>query len=152
MEYPEKEAIVRLGNLSVVRQDSGHLCGYCRLPRLLAEAQYEGIVTYVPVHGGITYAVRSDTDQMVYGFDCAHVGDESNPLTRDPNWVLAEAKCMETGIAVATVFEPFYLAMGEKGRAFVLDVYHWTLRAFFGIDFGILNNFGAMLRLLSGRL
>lgn len=59
--YPEGSALAVWQHneltCSIVRHGSGHLCGYVRFPkRLLRERDYDGIVTYVPVHGGVTYS------------------------------------------------------------------------------------------------
>ncbi len=36
---------------------NSHYCGYCTFPnRPVREQGYRGFMTYVPVHGGITYA------------------------------------------------------------------------------------------------
>jgi hypothetical protein len=69
---------------SIVRHERlNHYCGYCRfIERPVREVGYKGILTYVPVHGGITYA-NEDEDGMVYGFDCAHAGDEGNFLLKE---------------------------------------------------------------------
>lgn len=156
MEYPENEAAARWNNLSVVHVETtlgNHYCGYCRLPRLVAEPGYRGLLNYVPVHGGITYAEESETGQMVYGFDCAHAGDEQNLWWRDREAVLDEARRMEIGIWVASLFEPFYLlTTSNKVRSRVIGAYHWTMRKLFGIDFDLRDNFGAMLMLLGGQL
>lgn len=150
MEYPESDATLRWRNLSVVHTDVGHYCGYCRLPRLVAESGYDGLLRYVPVHGGITYAAESETGQMVYGFDCMHVGDETNPHWDDPMNVLKEARKMEFAIRIATFFEPLYLLpLGNKWKAHTIDAYHWACR-WFGILFDLRDNFGAMLTVVLG--
>ena len=152
MEYPESKAVVRDGNLSVVHTSMGHYCGYCRLPRLVAESGYDGLLCYVPVHGGITYAAESENGQMVYGFDCGHFGDETNLWWHDPQAILDEARKMNTAIWIATVFEPFYLLpLGNRWKARVIDAYHWACR-WFGADFDLQDNFGSMLALLVGDL
>lgn len=172
MEYPESDAVRRDGNLSVVHTEMGHYCGYCRLPRLVAESGYDGLLRYVPVHGGITYAAESANGQMVYGFDCAHAGDEDEWQWRDRRILLAEARKMNTAIWIATFFEPFYLlplgkkwtihlpwrggntlrfsyTLDRKWKARVIDAYHWVCR-WFGAEFDLRDNFGAMIAVIFG--
>lgn len=171
--YPESDAVRRDGNLSVVHFEGSHYCGYCRMPRLMAESGYDGLLRYVPVHGGITYAAKSETGQMVYGFDCAHAGDETNLWWHDPQAVLDEARNMSRGIWIATLFEPFYLlpldrkwtiriplrggtlrlsyTLVPRWKAHVIDAYHWAC-GLFGIEFELTDNFGAMIALMFGEL
>jgi len=154
MEYPESDAVHRDGNLSVVHHEQlGHHCGYCRLPRLVAESGYDGLLRYVPVHGGITYAEQSKTGQMVYGFDCAHVGDEGKWWWRDRRVLLAEARKMNTAIWIATFFEPFYLLpLGNRWKAHVIDAYLQVCR-WLGIDVDSTQvGFGVMIAIISGEL
>lgn len=154
LEYPENEAVLIEGNRSVVKQSSGHYCGYCRLPKIVAESGYRGFLNYVPVHGGITYAKTSKfTDQMIYGFDCAHIGDETNLWWHDARAVLEEAQKMSIAIKIATAFEPFYLfTESNRVRAFVIDLYHRVLHRFWNIEFSVQDNFGTMINLLSRKL
>lgn len=152
MEYPESDASYRYRNLSVVQTKLGHYCGYCRLPRMFAESGYGGLLRYVPVHGGITYAEQSENGQMVYGFDCAHYGDETNPRWWDYMNILKEARKMEFAIWIATFFELFYLLpLGTKWKAHVIDAYLQACR-WFGIYFDLRDNFGAMIAVLCGDL
>jgi len=127
-----------------------HYCGYCTFPkRITKESGYGGILTYVPVHGGITFAEQSE-DGMRYGFDCAHAGDDMDPKTWDEVWLVGQCELMANGIIVAAQFEDEYLlAEGDvKKRADVLDRYHASL----GASFDIRDNFGAMINLLAGEL
>lgn len=132
---------------------SDYYCGYCRFPeRPLKEGHYDGIATYVPVHGGITWAEEAEDGSMAYGFDCAHGGDEDDPDLRDPEWLKAECERMAAAIKLAADFEPDYLAAGDdEAKAKVLDRYHERL-AEDGLVFKLEGNFGAMLNLLSGEL
>ena len=154
-EYPENEAVLIRGNCSIVRHSTmGHYCGYCRLPRLVAEPGSRGFLSYVPVHGGITYARASEhTDQMIYGFDCMHVGDETSTWWHDTRVVLEEAQKMSTAIKIAAAFEPFYLlTKSNRIRSYVIGLYHRALHRFWGIEFSIQDNFGTMMNLICGEL
>lgn len=162
MRYPEEHQNVLLSwtredgvVCTIVRTKGGHLCGYGRFAtRPVREEGYYGILSYVPVHGGITWAEEDDDGTMVYGFDCAHSGDFSEWQPDGRVWgvedVEAETNRMVIGILAAVPFEERYLlaADGEE-RASVLDEYHAKLREQ-GIGFELTDNFGAMIGVLGG--
>ena len=156
-EYPEKEATKtweREGvTFSIAQMPLGHYCGYCRFPkRPTIEEGYDGILAYVPVHGGLTYAESDADGTMVYGFDCAHSGDDENPERSDIDWLTAECERMAVGIAVAAEFEEAYLlARDGETRAATLDAYHDKMRET-GAEFVLADNFGAMINVLCGQL
>lgn len=161
--YPESKAVKiwRKGDLtmSIVKHSTmGHYCGYVRFPkRPVREKEYEGILTYVPVHGGITYAKEDEDGSMVYGFDCAHGGDWTETCPRGHKWtleeVVAETEKMAIAIQVAAKYEKRYLRnYTDKGKAKVIDEYHKELKEKHGIAFNLLDNFGAMLKVLGGNL
>jgi len=134
-------------------QRGGWHTGYCRFrKRPLAEKKYGGIVVYVPVHGGITYA-KEDEMGFTYGFDCHHAGDETKPHLANIDWLRDECQRMAVGIKIAALFEKQYLKLGEDsdGKANLLDQYHEKLKKL-DIGFNLTDNFGAMIRLLSGNL
>lgn len=135
-------------------------CGYVRFPkRPVKEAGYGGIMRYVPVHGGITYAEEDPDGSMVYGFDCNHATDQGLLIPGEKRiiWTedLAAAECekMIVGIVVAAEFEePYLKAPTQNARAKVLDMYHEELRRLFGHDFEVTDNLGAMISVLTGNL
>ena len=131
----------------------GHYCGYARFKeRPLKEKEYDGIVTYVPVHGGITFA-RQDERGFTYGFDCAHAGDEYRPELKDIEWLKKECEKMAIGIKVAKEFEDRYLlAENNEKKAEIIDEYHAKLKEKHGIEFKLKDNFEAMLNALFGKL
>ena len=139
----------------VIKQHTslGHYCGYCTFPlRPVKEQGYRGILTYVPVHGGITLA-NNEEEEMTYGFDCMHCDDDANPLMKDINWLKAECERMALAIQVAAKYEDAYLeAKDSKEKASVLDEYHKELSAHSDIKFDLRDNFGAMLSVLGGEL
>jgi hypothetical protein len=155
-DYPEGSAVrtwlVGAVKCSIVRQSRGHLCGYARCPqRPVKESGYHGILSFVPVHGGITYAREHDDGTMVYGFDCNHSGDFSEWDPSGKQWtedeVAEETNRMVAGIMAAAPFEDRYLLAADGSeRAAVLDEYHATL----GGEFDVSDNFGAMIGVLSG--
>lgn len=129
----------------------GHYCGYCVFPvRPLIEQGYRGIVSYVPVHGGVTYAGEEKSGEMIYGFDCAHADDENDPDLRDLDFLARECERMAKAIHVAMSFERDYLLSPTDERKIeVLEAYHEALRQheiFFNLD----DNFGALINVLFG--
>jgi len=161
-EYPENRAVKVWEKdglvFSIVLQPGGYYCGYVRFPkRPVLERGYEGILTYVPVHGGITYAEQSPDGSMVYGFDCSHVDDWTIHSPKGKFWTIREVKeeaeKMAIGIKVVAKYELEYLtASTEEERAKVIDRYHRELREKYGIMFNLRDNFGAMLNVLAGTL
>lgn len=157
-KYPESKAVKtwRVKNIifSIVHHSHlGHYCGYVRFPKkILREKGYDGIVTYVPVHGGITYVEQSEDGSIVYGFDCAHSGDKKNPYCKDLEWLTKECARMAIALETAKKYEGRYLrCITNKGKAKAIDNYHNELRKN-RIFFSLQNNFGAMLNVLGGKL
>ena len=155
--YPDSDAIKTwtkdaIEFFVVARPRLGHYCGYCRFPRRpLIEQGYHGIATYAPVHGGITYAEEDKDGSIVYGFDCAHSGDDEDPQTRDLVWLMAECERMAVAITLACDYEKDYLcARDNKQKAAVLDNYHRACKDK-GIRFELRDNLGAMINVLLGR-
>lgn len=131
----------------LVLTSMGHACGYARFPsKPVKEDGYYGILTYVPVHGGITYAEKDDAG-MVYGFDCAHSGDDCDPRTWDTEWLKGQCHVMVDAIIAAATVEDEYLATEDSGeRGKLLDRY---LEPFGGPD---MSNSGMLLNLMAGQL
>lgn len=157
MSYPEDSAEETWkadgATFSIVKHDyfGGTYCGYVRFPkRPTIEESYKGILTYVPVHGGITYA-EENKDGMVYGFDCNHAYDASNPSLKDMDWLKAECHRMAKCISIAAAHEEEYLAASDEGKADVIDAYHARLKEE-NIEFVFTDNFGAMINVLFGEL
>jgi hypothetical protein len=90
--------------------------GYvCFKQKPVVEPAFRGVLAYVPVHGGITYAVHDELGS-VYGFDTAHAGSENHP-TRDVEWIRGQIDVMVRGILVAASVEEEYLkADGNNQR------------------------------------
>lgn len=156
-KYPEAKAIVSWWKesvrCSIVLTNHGHYCGYARFPvHPVTESGYHGILTYVPVHGGITYA-RADKDgTMVYGFDCAHADDDNNPNIRDIEWLKAECRRMVGAILAAAAIEVDYLTAPDNARkATVINSYHEVCKEH-GCVFGLPNNLGALINVMAGEL
>jgi hypothetical protein len=136
----------------IVLTKMGHFCGYVRFKkRPVTETGYKGILNYAPVHGGITFATE-DKAGMLYGFDCAHCDDSTNPLVRDLEWLRNECEMMGATVALAAKYEKRYLvAKTSKARAKVIDAYHKACTNL-GAKFKLTDNFGAMINLMFGEL
>ena len=157
MIYPEDVSVDKWSKddltFSIVKHGSfGHYCGYVRYPRRpVIESGYDGILTYAPVHGGITYADESNDGTMVYGFDCNHVGDECRPECKDINWLKQECERMAACINIAAQHEHDYLlAKNEASKAAAIDGYHREVAEKIGAVFKLTENFGAMINVLGG--
>jgi len=156
--YPEGHETAQTrdmdGAILTVLRCRDHFCGYARLPkRPVTEDGYHGILTYVPVHGGITYSHTDDDGSTVYGFDCAHLDDEHDPQLRDVEWLFAECERMARAVLIAGEFEPRYLAETDTDkRAAVLDEFIAACAERAGTEPGAPHNFGTMLNMLFGKL
>jgi hypothetical protein len=103
-----------------------------------------GILDYIPVHGGVTYAVKDQT-ACVYGFDTLHYDSESVPRTERP-WIAWQCRILYESILFAAKIERNYLrAVTEPQRARILQP---LLDLVPEQDPSI----GAILRLLTGEL
>lgn len=71
------------------------------------EARYNGLLEYIPVHGGITFA-RDYDGVMVYGFDTAHSHSDEKPRY-DVEWIKGQIAIMVRGLKLAAELEPQYL-------------------------------------------
>ena len=127
----------------------GRFNGYVTFPKLPVVAPgYRGILTYVPVHGGITYCQDWWDGSFTYGFDCGHAhSGEMGEIINDVDWMMHETESMAHGIQVAARFEPYYLrAEGDDAKARVLD----RMGQFLPLE--VQGNFGAMINVMFGGL
>ena len=119
--------------------------GYVVFPkRPVKQREYEGILNYVPVHGGITYA-NYDKLGMVYGFDTNHYNSDNFPK-EDFKWIKQQCEIMIKGILKSSEVEKEYRKSksNEEKAEYIQKV----------ADINPTNDlgFGAMLNLLSGKL
>jgi len=143
----------------------GALNGYIHFKtRPTTEKGYQGILTYVPVHGGITLADSDGKGGMIYGFDTGHCDSEKYPRA-DKEWIKKQIALMLRGILRARMVEVPYLLIGylcdflERFRSFCI-FYKWTrhIKAHF-VQFvwdtdkkhGNEFNFGMMINFLCGK-
>lgn len=123
--------------------DVGYNGYVCFKQKPVIEPHYSGILTYIPVHGGITYCVHDEIGS-VYGFDTAHAGSGEFPI-RDIDWIKKNILLMILGIREAAKIEPEYLRADEDNqrRAELIQPL---------VDLADGLNFGTMINLLSGEL
>lgn len=120
--------------------------GYVRYKkRPVIEPSYMGILDYVPVWGGITYA-DEDENGIIYGFDTGHINQEKLPV-RDVEWIKKQIGIMVSGIDRAKKVEKKYLkCLTNKGK-----LKHIQFVA--GKDTKLQDlGFGAWLNFLSGKV
>lgn len=166
--YPASEAVKtwKDGDLTyyITVTKLGHYCGYVHFPKRPLDGtgqvtnplskkkktlHYMGIVTFVPVHGGVTYAEPDCKGGITYGFDCAHAGDDQDRKTRDRVWVEQECRRMAMGIKEAAKFEERFKAQKSfHDKLGIVNEYHDQLREI-GIDFVLTDNFGSMMEFLA---
>ena len=148
--YPESKAIDsgKIGKYKywIVPGQREGLNGYVAFPkRPTIETGYMGILIYVPVHGGITYANKCKFG-MVYGFDTVHSDSDKYPRN-DKKWIKKQIKKMIEGILMAKKVEKKYLtAKTEKEKTkyaqMVLDTDKEKENQY---------NFGIGINMLSGK-
>ena len=124
----------------------GGLNGYAIfLEKPVKEPNYDGILTYVPVHGGITYC-EHEPSASIYGFDTGHYGSESVPRF-DPAWVKGQIGLMVLALKLAATLEDKYLAAEDDNEARAKIAQRvMDLSPEEGFSFGV------MINLLSGQL
>lgn len=126
----------------------GHFCGYAKFTRAQTlSGGYDGLLTYVPVHGGITYA-RQCSDGFVYGFDCAHY---NSPTVPSRDWLIEQCRTMVIGIKLASKLEPVYLSASREERAELIDTMQRDVELETGTAVDKFN-FGVCINLLSGNI
>lgn len=134
---------------SLVQVSMGHYCGYVTYPaRLAQEEAYSGILAYVPVHGGITLAEEAFDGAMTYGFDCMHVGDDTDPNCTNIDWLKMQCEMMAQGIDIAIRYETKYLAASGEERLVVITEYLNEVAEAYTVDLS--NNFLVNLNILFG--
>lgn len=119
--------------------------GYIVFPKKpVREDGYKGILSYVPVHGGITFC-EHDVGQSIYGFDTVHYDSHEYPRT-DKEWIKGQITIMLNGILKAAEVEQKYLrCVSNEGKA------KWA-QLVQDLQPEQSNNFGVMLNILSGKL
>lgn len=144
---------------------SSHYCGYVRLPANPFKhnkrvdtmpgsgreytIEYDGIVGYVPAHGGITYGRSDDDGSIVFGFDCNHYGDEDRWELTSVDWLTSHCEDIGRWVQIAATFEDRYVAAeSNEDKGAVLDEMHEA----FGVGFGQNNDIMRTFMVMGGRL
>lgn len=146
-----KDAAEEVGEIDgceffIVRAPMGDaLNGYAVFKKQpVREDDYNGILTYVPVHGGITLC-HHQKEGSVYGFDTLHYNSNEFPRT-DNGWIKQQIAVMIAGIKKAAEVELKYLkCTTDKGKAKWAQIVQ-DIQPEQG------QNFGVMINLLSGKL
>ena len=118
--WRENKMVVRY-----VRGDLSYLCGYVEFPKSQIPERWwddftaEGL-KYLRVHGGITH-VATDETTVVFGFDCAHAGDDDRPDLQNPEHVYRLVKDMETLISVYANRIQAWRAASPHDRMAIID-------------------------------
>lgn len=133
------------GKYPGLRQLSG-LNGYACFPaKPVKEPDYDGILSYIPVHGGITYA-HHDELGSVYGFDTGHI--DSDYVQRiDSTWIFSQCEVMIRAIKLAATLEDQYL-LAEGDNAKRAEI----CQQICDIQPSQSQHMGVMLHLLGGQL
>jgi hypothetical protein len=149
----EQAGLTFVVNETTLGPDHRHYCGYVRFPkRPLKEKGYKGIVRFVPVHGGVTFAEKDRDGSMVYGFDCAHNGDDERPECKDLEWLKAETERLGVSLAIASRYEKELARVKTKeAKLGIIMAYHLELHNL-GIEFDAQENLLAMLAFATGDL
>jgi hypothetical protein len=127
------------------RIDAGYN-GYVVFPeRPVKQSGYGGLLVYVPVHGGITYA-EEDEVGCVYGFDTGHFDSGSFPNKEIP-WILSQCEVMIRGIRLAAILEDAYL-LAEGDNETRLEI----CQQFQDLQPSQSKNFMVCVNLLAGNL
>ncbi len=145
-----REQAIEIGEISgyeywIVPAPIEGLNGYVMFPKKpVRESGHNGILSYIPVHGGITYAEHDNTGS-VYGFDTSHCDSKEFPRY-EKSWIKSQCEIMLKGILRAAEVESKYLrCISNKGKAKYCD-YVRSIAP--DTELGM----GAMLNLLSGKL
>jgi len=153
--YPfNYEGNVKIENNKVVLQHDtlGHLCGYVAFNKKDIPQAWHGSydapgLQGLNIHGGLTFCDVKE-DEVIFGFDCAHLDDDENPDLLDVDYVMGLTKQMEQQlIAYKQHFTRFKrLTKNSKLRGKILDEVRGT--ATVNCEFG----FGTMIGLLAGEI
>lgn len=123
-----------------------HLCGYVALPKKNIPTSWWGNydadgLQYLSIHGGLTYAGVVG-GYCIFGFDCAHAGDDDDPNMLDPEYVMILVDKMEEQLlSYKKIIRKWRNADTEK-RLELLDEIRGTTTEQLG--------FGAMIDIMSG--
>jgi len=139
------------GNKVVLRTTKrlpGHYCGYVAFPKKSVPPEWHGNhdadgLQYLNIHGGLTYA-SVEGDWVIFGFDCAHAGDDKKPKLQKINHVMKLTKQMESQLKEYLKVLVEWRKASRKKRIEMMDV----IRAKGKMESA--QGLGIMIGLLSG--
>ena len=115
------------------------------------ESGYDGILVYVPVHGGITYAEELSDGRMVYGFDTNHYDSKDYPI-QDMDWIKNQCILMRDAVLAAAKVELEYILAESLPVEQSNEVREKLVQPIVDMVSSGSVNFLTALRFLSGRL
>jgi hypothetical protein len=109
---------------SFFKDMAGALNGYVAFPKRRAPLRTyrdnDGLIEYIPVHGGVSY-YRKDATACVFGFDTGHFNSRFMPI-RDKAWIKWQCKVLYEGVLKAAAIEDQYRrASSNDARAEILQ-------------------------------
>jgi hypothetical protein len=114
--------------------------------RPLKESGYYGIVTYIPVHGGITYTKQEEDGSFTYGFDTSHCDSMKYPI-KDIEWIKGQIKVIYNSIKLCKKLEKEYL-LNEGNNEKRAEICQKVL----DVNKDMETSFGVNIKLLAGKL
>lgn len=126
--YPfnsERYYIAIEDNKAVVKHSLGHLCGYVVLENNKIPKEWIGNynsdgLQYLNIHGGLTYC-KEEHPYTVFGFDCSHLHDDSNPLLQQLSHVMRLTRQMEQQLLEFISRYEEYRKEDKEDRIKILD-------------------------------
>lgn len=102
--------------------DPDALNGYVAFPKRRAPRLPAGtghLVQFIPVHGGVTYAVK-DGYMAVWGFDTMHSKSQDEPRA-DRDWIRAHCLILYRGLVLAEKLYPEFKRATPQRRGAIAD-------------------------------
>jgi hypothetical protein len=146
--FDNERLVLTDDNLAVLLSSSGHYCGYVAIRNKDIPKEWCGnydsdALQYLSIHGGITYC-ESKGDYTVFGFDCAHAGDEENEKLRDKNHIMDLAKQMRQQLERYSKCIDEWREAGREARIDIIQRIRESAK--YPVDVG----FAASLSMLAG--
>lgn len=148
-EKGEKKIKDRLCVIRIEKSYKGaYLCGYVafkndEIPESWVGNYSAAGLQYLNVHGGFTFA-NSHGDWSVFGFDCAHLHDDENPMLLDMDYVMGLAEQMESQMKALALKHRDFVKADKEEKVEMLQ----GIRDQGGIKEEI--GFGGLLNVLAG--
>jgi len=146
--YSHTGLVLRDADVAVLRTDAGHLCGYCAFDDEEIPSHWRGNydapgLQFLAIHGGLTYAEHK-APFSIFGFDCAHSGDDCDPKLRNPEHVMGLAHQMRAQLSAFAARRDEWLTASREERAAIID----SVSA--GAEFKTEPGLAGMLEILMG--